>query len=276
MNATTIASIISATCDIFFLGMFFYKLLSVYNVKPQFIQICVVNLISANFIREICALTLSLAGASFPLSTCIVVTFISNISRVAEYLWGTVIGYSLFYKVSYPLLQNIPGEKYLRYLIWCITILLCIITSTISSFYPNDLIERCNLLAILAIIDVLFWLTILFNTIIFIYLVYLTHLIKVKEISLTFYILAFVAFGYLRVPYFIKDAISLTQNGAKVEYNFDTTSSFFGNISGAVFSLLFSYNLGYLRDVKNKLFCKSRGKKDENLTSTQEIIITSS
>jgi len=225
------------------------------NEKKNFILTSIIHLILCNLLRSIFFV---IVHASTYLSyhvfyLCSVLSVPYQTFRIGEHFWSTALAYALFYKLKSKTVDSgTPGDKYLPYLIWIISVTLSIIGSavgtniSIHAVYPSY--SLCSFSLHVLFVQISYWTTCFINSIILIVIVYYARNITGRSIPYTFYLIMFLSFEFLRLPYFSYQLNGIVTNDVKASYALRPDFQFFLCIflsTGAFTSALFSYNFGY-------------------------------
>jgi len=238
--------------------------------KTIFLRQCVLHLTLANFLRSLLVIIVQ-STFTYPYHItvfCHIISVPFATFRVGEHVWSSLLAYALLHKITITnlVVKNPPGSKILIYLAWILSLILAIIGS--SDLYDNPLQQPglCSFYLQSLFLLITFWLTCIINTGILCYIIYYMkkHNGMNNATSFKFYVLMFLAFEYLRLPYYaFTDAYTANPS---LEKN-DTLNIVFDVFlfiylsTGAVTSLMFAYNLNYLDTAMQ--YCKNCLKKKE-------------
>jgi len=265
-------------CDFIFLFIYHYKRIKL-KTKTNFMLKSIVQAVWANFLRVLTNFIIYLGELdtnNISHTFCDTLSFFLTIFRLAEHLLLPILAYAVLYKIitSTIAISYTPGEKYLFIIVWSSAVLVSIFN---VSFDPPGANYGCSSKIFDTISQIVFLVVLLVDTIIFSLIVYNIKAHKANtvgggKVSIMFYILLFVSFDYLRLPYYIcyflqlmlivnfKSGVALVIWGIVVFINYFT---------GAVICTLFSYNLGNFGFIK-KCFEKSQTKLETQQPTPEE------
>jgi len=270
------ASAICVLADGFFISMHLIEKRKE-KKSDNFILRNVLNLTWANFLRAVFLIIM----APIPNTPvyCHVISIPFNTFRLGECFFSSVLAYSLMYRLRDTNInsKHTAGETFIQYLSWILSILLALIGSVVP-YEGNAPAAKALCVFDLqgVLLQIFYWTSFAFNSIVLLYFIYYAYRYgKIADgISYGFYFAIFFSFEFLRMPFFIFDLITIVTGNRNFINNNINLFFIFGFISlacGAVTSILFSYNLGYLTNayqyLQNCRKKKENSRKDSETTS---------
>jgi len=240
-------------CNSFFILFYFYEKKV---QKPSFLKRCVLHLLIFNSLRELMGIIDAGVTWNTPISDnyCYITNFLNAIFRMGELFTATILSIELLYLFNEKLNKfKFLEEKHTIEISWVASVIIAILCATIKGnvYYASG---SCSTIVYVIISQVLFWIATLIHTTIFCYIIIYAKYKKYdKDISILFYLLVFISFGYLRAFYFIYELLILINGNSNLQFRL--ASVFFSAVYGGITSVLFSYNLGYF-----KIICCNNNK----------------
>jgi len=194
------------------------------NEKKNFILTSTLHLIWCNILRSLFFVIVRFStDVSYHIFyLCSVLSAPYGTFRIGEHIWSTALAYALLYKLkSNKVDYKIPGEGFLIYLIWIVSATLSIIASSVGTnlkILPAPSYSLCSFTLHSIFVQATFWTSCFINTIILILIVYYAQKKGGKSIPFTFYLIVFLTFEYLRLPYYAYQLQAIVTNDTKLSY----------------------------------------------------------